>query len=57
MIIEKVMLIRKNIGQIEDGNLNILTGTTSGRSQKIHRDTTTGGHVISRYKYSCSDFH
>ena len=32
---------------MNQGNLNVLTGTTSGKSKKIHHHTTAGGHIIS----------
>ena len=42
--------------RIQQGNLNILTGTTSGKSKKIHCDTSAGGHFVSSFKYSRYDF-
>ena len=42
--------------RIQKGNLNILTGTTSGKSKKIHCNTGAGGHFVSSFKYSRYDF-
>ena len=42
--------------RIQQRNLNILTGTTCGKSKKIHCDTSAGGHFVSSFKYSRYDF-